>query len=634
MNVQDFTGLSGGPAFLPVNPKQTHYQIEDSLAWVKGQHSMKFGYRLVDRFPSPFTHTDTRSTLTFNRNFTNNPVNNAGGTGLATLLTGYMTAAARGFLLEPYTLRTQEHGLFVQDDMKLGNRLTVNAGLRYEIFTAPTEEENRLVNFDLANLTLIYAGENGASETVNLKTRKNNFAPRLGLTYLITDDSRTILRTGYGITYFPVAASASNLLGQQVPYTISQNVNPEVNPVNWGHRPQHRQSVPANPAGQAADHCGAERGQPARARPRVRERDARRRSSGTSASSASCSARSSPRSATSAVPASTWCSAGTPTRCSPARERQASRRLLQPLSNAATIIQCDPRNRSTYHGLQTRVNQRYTNGMQMLFSYTWGKSLDYGGSAASGGGQTGESADRDRPGCRQGSVRLRRPAPRRAQRRLRTAVGPQSRVAEPGRTARRHRRRLADQHDHDGHDRSAVQRLARHWRQQRRPELAGSHRVGQARQSDRRSLVQPRRFRGAAAQHVRRRRARRALLAGAPQLRPVAHQAHLHVQRPQPTRRSASRRSTCSTIRVSASRMPRSARRPSAASRRRWWTTAACSSRSSSTSERTLSGPRERLPREATARRTPRHAACATSRAGRDCARARRSASRWRGRRP
>ena len=150
MNIQDFTGLSGGPAFLPVNPKQTHWQIEDSLNWVKGRHSMKFGYRLVDRYASPFTNTDTRSTLTFNRNFTNNPVTNTGGTGLATLLTGYMTTAARGFLLEPYDLRTQEHGLYVQDDFKLSNRLTVNAGLRYEIFTAPTEEQNRIVNFDLA----------------------------------------------------------------------------------------------------------------------------------------------------------------------------------------------------------------------------------------------------------------------------------------------------------------------------------------------------------------------------------------------------------------------------------------------------------------------------------------------------
>ena len=65
----------------------------------------------------------------------------------------------------------------------MSTALTVNAGLRYEIFTAPTEEENRIVNFDLANLQLIYAGENGASDAVNLKTRKDNFAPRLGLTY-------------------------------------------------------------------------------------------------------------------------------------------------------------------------------------------------------------------------------------------------------------------------------------------------------------------------------------------------------------------------------------------------------------------------------------------------------------------
>jgi hypothetical protein len=46
INVQDFTGLSGGPAFLPVNPKQTHYQIEESLFWTRGRNQLKFGYRV------------------------------------------------------------------------------------------------------------------------------------------------------------------------------------------------------------------------------------------------------------------------------------------------------------------------------------------------------------------------------------------------------------------------------------------------------------------------------------------------------------------------------------------------------------------------------------------------------------
>lgn len=388
MNIQDFTGLSGGPAFLPVNPKQTHWQIENSLNWVKGRHSMKFGYRLVDRYASPFTNTDTRSTLTFNRNFTNNPINNAGGTGLATLLTGYMTTAARGFLLEPYDLRMQEHGLYVQDDFKVSNRLTVNAGVRYEIFTAPTEEQNRIVNFDLQNLRLIYAGENGASDAVNLKTRTNNVAPRLGVTYLLTEDSRTILRTGYGITYFPVAASASNLLGQQVPYTISQNVNPEVNPINWTNVRAINDPFPA--IQQVKPQTTAELNT---ANPRILGHGFENETP-------------SAQQWHLGVERQLWGpivtelgyvgSAGkhllicyNPNEVQPGTGSQPSRRLLQPLSNMNNIVQCDPRNRSTFHALQARVNQRYTNGFQLLFSYTWGKSLDYGGSAASGGGAVG-----------------------------------------------------------------------------------------------------------------------------------------------------------------------------------------------------------------------------------------------------
>src|SRR4029450_9423761 len=111
------------------------------------------------------------------------------------VLLGYYNSAARGFLLEPYTLRTQEHGAFVQDDLKLSSRLTINAGLRYEIFMAETEEDNRIVNFDLAGLRLIYAGEDGASRSVNKKTRFNNLAPRVGLTYNLSGDGKTILRT-------------------------------------------------------------------------------------------------------------------------------------------------------------------------------------------------------------------------------------------------------------------------------------------------------------------------------------------------------------------------------------------------------------------------------------------------------
>jgi hypothetical protein len=94
LNIQDVTGISGGPAFLPVNPKQTHFQLEDSVAFVTGRHSLKTGYRFILRKPSPFTNTDTRSSIAINRNLTNNPANNTQGSGLATLLLGFTTGGA------------------------------------------------------------------------------------------------------------------------------------------------------------------------------------------------------------------------------------------------------------------------------------------------------------------------------------------------------------------------------------------------------------------------------------------------------------------------------------------------------------------------------------------------------------
>jgi Carboxypeptidase regulatory-like domain/TonB-dependent Receptor Plug Domain len=388
INVPDMTGISGGPAFLPVNPKQFHWQIEDALVWVKGRHSLKFGYRLVDRYASPFTNTDTRGTLNFGRNFTNNPVTNTGGSGLATLLTGYVTGAARGFLLEPYMLRTQEHGLFIQDDFKVSSRFTVNAGLRYEIFKAEEEEDNKVVNFDPVNLRLIYAGEDGASASVNKKTQYGNFAPRLGLTYDLFGDASTILRTGFAITYYPEQPSASNMIGQQVPYTISQNVSAATNPTDFSTVRTINDPFPA--IAQVKPRTTAEL---QAANPRVLGHSFENETPYAEQWHLGIDRR---LFDTMAVELTYAGSAGkhmifcyNPNEVQPGLGSQDSRRLIQPLNRLNNMLQCDPRNRSTYHSGQLKVTQRFSNGLQFLGSYTYAKSLDYGGSAASGGGAVG-----------------------------------------------------------------------------------------------------------------------------------------------------------------------------------------------------------------------------------------------------
>jgi hypothetical protein len=78
-----------------------------------------------------------------------------------------------------------------------------------------------------------------------------------------------------------------------------------------------------------------------------------------------------------------------PTEIQPGTGSQASRRLIPELSNMSAISQVDNRNMSTFHSLQLKAEKRYSSGLQVLFSYTFGKSIDFGGSAASGGGSTG-----------------------------------------------------------------------------------------------------------------------------------------------------------------------------------------------------------------------------------------------------
>ena len=388
ITIPDLTGISGGPAFLPVNPKQFHWQVEDALVWLRGRHQLKFGYRLVDRYPSPFTNTDTRGTIIFGRNYTNNPVTNTGGSGIASLLTGYINSAARGFLLEPYMLRTQEHGLFVQDDFKANARVTINAGLRYEIFGAETEEDDKIVNFDPVNLRLIYAGEDGVSRSVNKKTRYLNFAPRLGLTYDLLGDATTIVRTGFAITYFPEQPSASNMVGQQVPYTISQNVSFPTNPTNFAAVRTIEDPFPV--IAQVQPRTTAEL---QAANPRVLGHSFENETSYAEQWHLGIERQ---LFAAMAVELTYAGSAGkhivfcyNPNEVQPGVGSQESRRLLQPLNRLNNMLQCDPRNRSTYHSGQLKVTQRFNSGLQFLGSYTYGKVLDYGGSAASGAGAVG-----------------------------------------------------------------------------------------------------------------------------------------------------------------------------------------------------------------------------------------------------
>lgn len=405
----EFTCLQGGTAFLPAHPVQTDIQVEDTLSWSKGPHSLKFGFRYVRILASPFTNTTTRGGLTFNDNFTNSGTSSTGGSGLAGILLGFPNSGSRNFLSSPYYITNQQYSGFVQDDWKVSQRLTLNLGVRYDVFTPDVEKDNKIANFNENTLVFDYAGQNGIGRTAGIQTRYGNVGPRVGLAYDLDGKGGTVVRAGFGISYFPDPFSASDELGQNPPFTISQTFSsPATYPLptsfanvcTAGNNTATCQPVLSNPFPQGAvalpltslttttainaakpaliGHSDKNQTPNAQTYTFGLEHTALGGVFGVGyagSHSVHLTYAYSPNEVGLIQP-------GGPT-------SQTLRRLIQPLNNISTWVQEDPINASNYNSLQVSYNKRYTHGLTTLINYTYSKSLDYGGSAASGGGSAG-----------------------------------------------------------------------------------------------------------------------------------------------------------------------------------------------------------------------------------------------------
>jgi Carboxypeptidase regulatory-like domain/TonB dependent receptor-like, beta-barrel len=390
INVQEFTGLSGGPGFLPVRPVDTLEQVEDTVSWIKGRHQLKFGARWLHRDYSPFTNSNTRGSINFNDNFTNNPTMNSGGSGLATLLLGYSTGGSRGYLVQPYYLSNNEYAVFLEDDFKVNRKLTLNIGGRYDVMKMPIEKYGHITNIDLSRDILIYPGVNGTSQTANVRTQYGNIQPRIGFAYDPFGSGKTVIRGGFGISYFPLMPSATPFLGQNIPYTVTKNYSPATYPLGTDMSTVPTIDDPFGPPVTVQPFTTADLNA---ANPTAYGWASDYKTPYMESYTLDVQHSLTP---TLLLDVGYAGSRGihllegyNPNEVQPGAGFQASRRLIQALSNDSGLNFYFPGNMSNYNSLQVKVQKYMSKGLQFLASYTWSKSLDYAGTAASGGGAVG-----------------------------------------------------------------------------------------------------------------------------------------------------------------------------------------------------------------------------------------------------
>jgi hypothetical protein len=185
-------GRIGSPDFLPKFQHTNQFEFIDSVSWLRGNHSLKFGADVIAPMKNSYLDVPaTRGSLRFRNRFT--------GVPLADFLLGYVSE----FQLSNVYVVDQRHWasmFYLQDDWKVNSRLSLNLGLRYDFITPALEAQNRQTNFVPGGSGgLVFAKDGSLQDRGLVKPDRNNFAPRVGFVYKV--DERTLVRGGYGIFY-------------------------------------------------------------------------------------------------------------------------------------------------------------------------------------------------------------------------------------------------------------------------------------------------------------------------------------------------------------------------------------------------------------------------------------------------
>jgi outer membrane receptor protein involved in Fe transport len=205
----------------PTNEIDNTYALYDNMSWVKGKHSLKFGF-----YFSPYQDNTVYDYYTNGEFFFYGPNTSVGSKNdFADFVMGLPDEFLQ-FPSAPSNIRSRSYAGYGQDEWHIAKRLTLTLGLRYEyaqpkydtqgrsFSIVPGQQSQRFVN---APTGLVFPGDPGAPKGSNFAD-KTDFAPRLGFAYDVFGNAKTSVRGGFGVFYDILKAEDNLQFNGQAPF--------------------------------------------------------------------------------------------------------------------------------------------------------------------------------------------------------------------------------------------------------------------------------------------------------------------------------------------------------------------------------------------------------------------------------
>jgi Carboxypeptidase regulatory-like domain len=204
-------------------------EVADSLSWAKGRHALKFGADLRWERLNVIQPSYPTGAFTFSSLFTDLPTVPDTGTPLASFLLGQVQEFQIDLQQDPIRNRAHFQEYFAQDDWKLSDRITLNAGVRYTLNFPSTEASNQAAVFNLTTEQLEYLGRDGRPAAAR-RLHKDNFGPRLGVVGQLSD--AMVARVGYGLVWIEMAGITTPFTTPVFPFlqTVTQRTLDNITP--------------------------------------------------------------------------------------------------------------------------------------------------------------------------------------------------------------------------------------------------------------------------------------------------------------------------------------------------------------------------------------------------------------------